>query len=81
MPEALIPCLIIQTGVRSGDSTRKSSELGKVLEETRARASAIEREFKDYKEEHRLSSDLGTLQAAVVGLQAQISEQGAAQKK
>jgi hypothetical protein len=41
---------------------KNSSKLEKDLEDQRARAGAIEREFKKYKEEHRLISDLGAAQ-------------------
>lgn len=54
-----------------------SSELQVNLEERSTKADSIEREFNAYKEEHRLSGDLGTLQAAVAGLQAQLQNRGA----
>tara|TARA_R110001592_G_scaffold254129_3_gene517500 strand:+ start:46288 stop:47316 length:1029 start_codon:yes stop_codon:yes gene_type:complete len=51
-----------------------SSELQAHLEERSNKADSIEREFNAYKEEHRLSGDLSALQAAVSGLQAQLSD-------
>jgi hypothetical protein len=51
------------------------------LEGQRAGAGSIEREFKAYKEKHTLSGDLGALQAAVFGLQAQLKKQAVDEKK
>jgi hypothetical protein len=51
-----------------------SSDLQSNLEEKKAQAVSIEREFSAYKEEHKLSGDLGALQDAVALLQDQLRE-------
>jgi len=51
-----------------------SSDLQSNLEEKKAQAVSIEREFSAYKEEHKLSGDLGALQDAVAVLQGQLRE-------
>lgn len=57
-----------------------SSDLQSNLEDKKAQAVSIEREFSAYREKHKLSVDFGELQDAMAGLQAQIREQDAAQK-
>jgi predicted nucleic acid-binding Zn-ribbon protein len=59
------------------NQVESQSELQATLEEKRARAASIEREFIAYQEAHRLSGDLGALQEAVAGLQAQLRDHGA----
>jgi len=49
-----------------------SSELQASLEDHKAQAVSIEREFSAYKEENKLSGDLGALQEAVAVLQDQL---------
>jgi chromosome segregation ATPase len=51
-----------------------SSDLQSNLEEKKAQTVSIEREFSAYKEEHKLSGDLGALQDAVAVLQNQLRE-------
>lgn len=51
-----------------------SSGLQASLEDQKAQAASIEREFSAYKEEHKLSGDLGALQDAVAVLQDQLRE-------
>ncbi len=51
-----------------------NSALQTSLEEQRASTALIEREFKEYKKQHALGSELGALQEAVAGLQAQLTE-------
>lgn len=51
-----------------------SSELKARLEDQKALAASTEREFSAYKEEHKLSGDLGALQDAVAVLQDQLRE-------
>ena len=48
------------------------SELQASLEEQKAEAASIEREFSAYKEEHKMSGDLRALQDAVALLQDQL---------
>jgi hypothetical protein len=52
-----------------------SSTLQASLEEQKAQAVSIDREFSAYREEHKLSGDLSALQDAVAGLQTRIREQ------
>jgi hypothetical protein len=49
-----------------------NTALQTALEEQKAAAVAIEREFSAYKQQHALGSELGALQDAVAGLQAQL---------
>jgi len=49
-----------------------SSELKARLEDQKAQTVAIEREFSAYKEEHKLSGDIGALQDAVAMLRDQL---------
>lgn len=51
-----------------------SSELQASLQEQKAQTTSIEREFNAYKEEHKLSGNLGALQDAVAVLQDQLRE-------
>jgi len=49
-------------------------ELSDALDEQKAASSFIQREFELYKEEHKLSGELGAIQEAVVALQAKLDE-------
>ncbi len=50
------------------------------LEEQRAATTSIEQEFSAYRQQHALGSELGALQDAVTGLQAQLTERNKKKK-
>ena len=52
----------------------KYSDMSDNLEEQKARTSSIQREFNAYKGEHKISGDLGALQAAVAALEAKLEQ-------
>jgi chromosome segregation ATPase len=56
------------------DREKHHRELQTQLESSQRRAATVERDFAAYKEAYQLSSDLGALQAAVAGLQAQLND-------
>ena len=60
-----------------GDLTETAaqfSELTTILENQRAQALSIQRDYQAYKEEHKISGDLGALQTAVAAMQAKLEE-------
>ena len=57
----------------AGEAARRS-ELSIALEEQQGHTSRIQGDFKTYKEEHKISGDLGALQAAVAALQAKLED-------
>ena len=44
------------------------------FEEQKAASAAVEHEFRNYKQQHALGSELGALHDAVAGLQAQLTK-------
>jgi hypothetical protein len=75
--EATIRELTGQNGKLELDLVEKAarcSELSKVLDEEKVHASSIERDFQAYKQEHKISGDLGALQSAVAALQAKLEQ-------
>ena len=54
--------------------TTRQSELLATPEKERDSANTLARDFENYKKEHRLSGDLGALQAAVLALQTPLQE-------
>tara|TARA_R110001592_G_scaffold240929_1_gene501181 strand:- start:13274 stop:14293 length:1020 start_codon:yes stop_codon:yes gene_type:complete len=52
--------------------TRQCADVSTALKDTEARVSSIQREFHAYREEHKISGDLGALQTAVAALQAKL---------
>lgn len=58
-----------------------STALQTSLEEQKAATASIEQEFSAYKQQHTLGGELGALQEAVAGLQAQLTERNQKKKK
>lgn len=57
-----------------GAETARGSELSKALNDEQKQVASIQREFQAYKKEHKLSGDLGAVQAAVSALQEKLEE-------
>jgi chromosome segregation ATPase len=56
------------------ETTARCSKLSTALEDQKAQASSIQNKFEAYKEEYKLSGDLGALQTAVAAMQAKLEE-------
>jgi hypothetical protein len=54
------------------ETTGRCSELSTALKEQNMPVSSIQREFQAYKEEYKISGDLGALQTAVAAMQAKL---------
>lgn len=63
-----------------GTRVENNTALQTLLEEQKAATASIEREFKEYKKQHALGGELGALQDAVAGLQAQLTERSKKRK-
>jgi len=57
------------------EKTARCSELSTTLQEQQVRSLSMQSEFEAYKKAHKISSDLGALENAVVSLQAKLEEQ------
>lgn len=56
------------------EAAARCSELSTTLENQKAQALSIQRDYQAYKEEHKISGDLGALQTAVAAMQAKLYE-------
>jgi len=54
------------------ETTGRCSELSTALKEQKTHVPSIQREFQAYKEEYKISGDLGALQTAVAAMQAKL---------
>ena len=54
--------------------TRQCADVSTALKDSETHVSSIQREFDAYREEHKVSGDLGALQTAVAALQAKLEE-------
>ena len=73
--EATIRQLTAQNSTLASElaqQTRQCADVSTTLKDTQARVSSIQREFDAYREEHKISGDLGALQTAVAALQAKL---------
>lgn len=75
--EATIRQMNARTGKLESDlagRVAECSELSSALEAQETRGSLIQSEFEAYKEQYRISGDLGALQVAVAAMQATLGE-------
>lgn len=63
------------------DQAAHIRQLQAALEQSQQHAATLERDFTAYKAAHKLSSDLGSLKAAVAALQGQLSDRGKKKKR
>jgi chromosome segregation ATPase len=75
--EATIRELKGQNGKLESDlmeAPAKCSKLSIAVEDQKTQVSSVEREFEAYREEHRISGDLGALQTAVAAMAEKLEE-------